>query len=490
MKTLFATSELFPFNKTGGLGDVAAWLPQKLKQNGVDIRYIVPAFPSILDKFTKLTLLHTFENIFHSKQINIYKGNIKNNPIKFYLVSAPELFLRAGNPYSDVCGISWNDNHVRFACFSYIISQFATGRIDNWIPDVIHLNDWMTALTPLYLNLLKEQDSNIKVSSILTIHNMAFHGNFHKIIFDNLNLPEYLRNDEKILNNNQISFLKAGINCADKITTVSPTYAQEIQTEPFGFGLSETISKRQNDLTGILNGIDYSIWNPETDKLISANYSKTNYKEGKKQNKLKIQEHVNILQNHNIPLFCILSRLSEQKGIDILLEAIPAIMMHNIQLIIMGTDQNNYLPRLKEIEKNYKSQFAIIPFDEELSHQLIAGCDVLINPAKYEPCGLTQMFAMKYGTIPLVRNTGGLADSIINADFNHTLVSRDATGFSFDNYQVHDLIYTINRCLDIYQNQKKIWNNIIKRAMSQDFSWDRSASEYMDLYNTQLNLIK
>ena len=212
----------------------------------------------------------------------------------------------------------------------------------------------------------------------------------------------------------QISFLKAGINFADKITTVSPAYANEIQTNEFGCGLHGTLVQRKDALTGILNGVDYSLWNPETDKQIKEKYSKNNFTQGKKINKEYLQEKLGILKNPKIPLFGVLSRLTEQKGIDLLIEAIPAIMMNNVQLVIMGTDQGNYLPRLKNIEKQYPNQFVVVDFDENFSHQLIAGCDVLINPSRFEPCGLTQMFAMRYGTLPFARKTGGLADSIID----------------------------------------------------------------------------
>ena len=490
MKTLFITSELFPYNKTGGLGDVCAWLPLSLKKAGIDIRYLIPAFPSILENFTELTLVYKFENKFKAKEINVYKGNIKGNPIKFYLVEAPELFLRAGNPYSDVCGNAWGDNHIRYAALSWVAAQFAEKEIDNWTPDVIHANDWMTGLTPAYLEILRRKNPKIKTSSVFTIHNLAFQGLYPFSVYEDLDLPNYMFNENGLEFYRQISFLKAGINFADKITTVSPAYANEIQTNEFGCGLHGTLVQRKDALTGILNGVDYSLWNPETDKQIKEKYSKNNFAQGKKINKEYLQEKLGILKNPKIPLFGVLSRLTEQKGIDLLIEAIPAIMMNNVQLVIMGTDQGNYLPRLKNIEKQYPDQFVVVDFDENFSHQLIAGCDVLINPSRFEPCGLTQMFAMRYGTLPFARKTGGLADSIIDANFQNTIVNNIATGFLFENYSVHDFIYGINRILNTYKNEKKIWDKIIKQAMNQNFSWDKSAGEYIDLYNTQLNLIK
>lgn len=487
LKTLFVTSEVFPFNKTGGLGDVCAWLPLSLKKAGVDIRYLLPAFPSVLQAFTELTLVHKFEKQFKSNEINVYRGTIKGNPIKFYLVEAANLFLRSGNPYSDVCGNPWGDNHIRYAAFSWVAAQFSELNIDNWTPDVIHINDWMTSLTPAYMEVLKRKNLKIKTSSVLTIHNLAFQGLYPFSVYEDLNLPNYMFNENGVEFYRQISFLKAGISFADKITAVSPTYAAEIQTNEFGCGLQESLIKRKDSVTGILNGVDYNVWNPATDKLIKIKYTKETLA-NKKLNKEYLQEQVSILKSSKIPLFGVCSRLTEQKGIDILIESIPAIMMNNIQLIVMGTDQGNYMPRLKNIAKQYPDQFAVLDFDEKFSHQLIAGCDVLINPSRFEPCGLTQMFAMKYGTIPFARRTGGLDDTIIDANFQNTIVNNVATGFLFENYSVHDFIYGINRILNTYKNEKKIWENIKKQAMNQNFSWDKSASEYIDLYNTQLHL--
>ena len=490
MKTLFVTSELFPFNKTGGLGDVSAWLPLSLKKAGIDIRYLMPAFPAVLQNFSELTPVYKFENKFKAKEINVYKGTIKGNPIKFYLVEAPELFLRAGSPYSDVCGNAWGDNHIRYAAFSWVAAQFVEKNIDNWTPDVIHTNDWMTGLVSAYIEVIKRRNPNVKTSSVFTIHNLAFQGLYPFSCYEDLDLPNYMFNENGLEFYRQISFLKAGITFADKITTVSPTYANEIQTNEFGCGLQGTLIQRKDALTGILNGVDYSIWNPETDKYIYENYSKNNFAQGKKANKEYLQERLGILKNSKIPVFSILSRLTEQKGIDILIDSIPAILMNNVQLVIMGTDQGNYLPRLRNVAKQYPEQFAVIDFDEDFSHQVIAGSDVLINPARFEPCGLTQMFAMRYGTIPFARRTGGLVDSIIDANFQNTIVNNTATGFLFDNYSVHDFVYGINRIFNTYKNEKKVWEKIVKQAMTQNFSWEKSASEYIDLYNTQLNLIK
>ena len=488
MKALFATSEIFPYNKTGGLGDVCAWLPRALKRAGVDIRYLVPAFPAIAGAFSELEPVHRFEGRFRAKEIVVYRGSVRGNPVKFYIVDAPELFARAGSPYSDACGNDWGDNHVRYACLSWVAAAFAELGIDGFAPDVLHANDWMTALAPAYLELVRRRRPDVKTSSVLTIHNLSFQGICPFSAYKDLELPNYMFNEDGVEFHRQVSFLKAGISYAGKITTVSPSYAAEIQTPEYGCGLDAALVRRRRSLSGILNGIDYKIWNPETDRHIKYKFSK-NAMSGKRLNKKYLQRRLGLAEDAGVPLFGVLSRMAGQKGMDILIEAIPALMMNGAQLAVMGTDQGNYLPRLKSIARRYPDRFAVMDFDEEFSHQLVAGADILVNPARFEPCGLTQMFAMRYGAIPFARRTGGLADTIIDADFQNAAALGTATGFLFDDYSLHDFVRGINRILNAYRAERRVWDAMRRRAMSQNFSWDKSASEYIDLYNTQLGLL-
>ena len=488
MKALFATSEIFPFNKTGGLGDVSAWLPPALKRAGVDVRYIIPACPQIMRAVSgEPVVAAEFGKKFHSKRLRLLKVNVRGNPLKFYLLDAPELFARDGNPYSDSLGNNWGDNHVRFAALSWAAAQFALGEIDGFTPDVIHANDWMTGLAPAYLEVLKRKNPLVTTSSVLTIHNIAFQGLYPYNFYADLDLPNYMFNEDGAEFWQQVSFLKAGIMFADKLTTVSPTYAAEIQTPEYGCGLEGSLSLRRFALTGILNGVDYDIWNPETDKLIATTYSK-NALGGKKENKAALQELCRLAPNPRIPLFALVSRLTEQKGIDILIEALPALMLNNVQLAVMGADQGGYYPRLASVAKQYPEQLAVMEFDEELSHQVIAGADVFINPARFEPCGLTQMFAMKYGTIPYARRTGGLVDTIVDATFQNVAVRQTATGFLFDKYATHDFVFGISRILSAWRGDRKIWESIRRQGMIQNFSWDNAAAAYLDIYSTQMEL--
>jgi starch synthase len=488
VRALFATSEIFPLNKTGGLGDVSAWLPLALKKAGIDIRILIPAFPDVVAAFDNLTQVHDFGPRFHSRKMTVMKGAIKGNPLKFYLLDAPELFTRAGNPYSDAAGNPWGDNHIRYAALSWAAAKFAEDSIDGFNPDIIHANDWMTALAPAYLEVARRKNPHVKAGSVLTIHNLAFQGLYPFSAYDSLELPNYFFNNDGLEFYRQVSFLKGGISFADKITTVSPTYALEIQTPEFGCGLENDLVKKHARLTGILNGCDYSLWNPETDRLVPRNYSKSKM-EGKRVCKDALQSSLGLARNPKVPLMSMLSRLTEQKGVDIVIDSIPALMMNNIQLVIMGADQGGYLPRLRNIAAQYPDQFAVADFDEDKSHLLVAGSDVLINPARFEPCGLTQMFAMKYGTLPFARRTGGLSDTIIDANFQNTEVRGTATGFLFDNYSLEDFIYGINRILNVYRGDRTTWNRLCRQAMEQDFGWPAAASAYIDIYNTQMELI-
>ena len=489
MKSLFITSEVFPYNKTGGLGDVAAWLPLAIKRAGVDIRYLAPAFPALLRAMDSVAEVADLGRHFRARKMKVLRGGIKGNPCRFYLLDAPELFERSGNPYSDPMGIPWGDNAVRFAALAWAGARFAEGDIDGFAPDVMHANDWMTALAPAYLEVLRRKNPRIRTSSVLTIHNLAFQGVYPFSVWNDLELPNYMGGEDGLEFYQQISYLKAGITFADKLTTVSPSYAREIQTPEYGCGLEGSLLRRRFEIAGILNGIDHSLWNPETDRLIHARYGRAAMG-GKKENKSFLQEKLGFAKNPKTPLFVALSRLTEQKGIDILIDSVPALMMNNVQLAIMGDDQGGYMPRLRSLAAQYPEQFAVVEFDEDSSHQLIAGADALINPARFEPCGLTQMFAMRYGTIPFARKTGGLSDTIVDANFQNAVVNGTATGFLFENYSLHDFVYGINRILSAYRGEKKIWESIRRQGMSQNFSWDNAASAYVDVYNTQMELIK
>ncbi|MDR0367343.1 MAG: glycogen/starch synthase, partial [Rickettsiales bacterium] len=349
-------------------------------------------------------------------------------------------------------------------------------------------NDWLTALAPVYLEVLRRRFPDIRVKSVLTIHNLAFQGVYPFSVYDSLGLPNYMFGEAGLEFYRQVSFLKGGISFADNITAVSPAYAAEICTPEYGCGLHADLIRKSGRLTGILNGVDYEQWNPGSDPLIAGNYSKAKF-EGKRACKDALQKELGLARSAKFPLFAVLSRLAEQKGIDLVIDSLPALMQNNVQLVVMGRDQGNYLPRLKSLAGQYPDKMAVVDYGEESSHRLIAGADVLVNPARFEPCGLTQMFAMRYGVLPFARATGGLKDTIIDANFKNTVVSCRATGFLFENYALQDFIYGVNRILSVWRGDKRQWGALCRQAMDQNFGWDKAAAAYMDVYSTQMELL-
>jgi starch synthase len=489
MKVLFATSEIYPLNKTGGLGDVAYFLPKTLKKMGLDVRIIIPGFPKVINKVEKLKPVLTLENTFGAKKITVYKGTLPNSNLEVYVVKAPEYFDRYGNPYVDTAGIPWGDNFLRYALFSYITASFALGVTkDLFIPDIIHANDWQTALIAPYLHYFKSDEDyqdKILTTSVLTIHNLAHQGIFHKEAFASLELPENYFSIDGLEFYNKVNFLKGGIAFADKVTTVSPNYLEEIQTESYGIGLDGLIRAKNTKFFGILNGVDYSVWDPKNDKLIYKPYSFETIKD-KQINKTKLKEEIQ-LSNKNKLLFGLISRLADQKGIDLVINAIPNIIEKGGQVAILGQGKKEYENKLLQLTQKYPDDiFVCLNYDEELAHKIFAASDIVMIPSRFEPCGLTQLYSIKYGTIPLARATGGLSDTIEDATLQSVL-NNTATGLLFNFATYEDFNNAIKRAFDIYKD-KKIWLAMQKRGMKQDFSWKKSAQSYIDLYNTQLDL--
>lgn len=490
MKALYVTSEIFPLNKTGGLGDVSAFLPPALKNAGVDIRIFIPGFPEVLDGVNQLKPVLELENIFTIKKATVFKGYLKKTGLPVYVLKAPEFFTRFGNPYIDSSGHEWGDNYLRFALFSYIGAAFSTGiTSDNFIPDVIHCNDWHTGLLPAYLKMFKEDKDfkdKINTAAIYTIHNLMYQGVYDADYFKDLAFPEKYLSPDGIEFYGNISFMKSGIYFADKITTVSPTYAEEIQTEQFGCGYEGLLNLKKDYLTGILNGVDYDVWNPETDKHIDTNYSVLNIPH-KEKNKIDLMKTVGLDNQSKKPLLGFIGRITEQKGLDLLLEVIPDIVNLEGQLIILGMGDKKLEAKIKEKAEEFSEYIKFInEKNEKLAHKIIAGSDIILIPSKFEPCGLIQLYAFKYGTIPLAARTGGLADTIIDANLQ-TVLNKTANGFLFDFPLGSDLKNTISKAFTVYKDQK-MWLTMQKRAMKQNFSWEKAANEYLDLYNTQLNL--
>ena len=480
MNILFASAEAHPLIKTGGLADVAGSLPRAIRHQRHDIRLVIPAYQSVLKQVEKYFLVAHLELEGVTQSVRILSGRLPGSTVTVYLVDSPEHFDRPGNPYTMKQGAVWPDNAERFTTFCRAIEALA---LDNagldWQPDIVHCNDWQTALVPPLLDR-----HATRPATVFTIHNLAYQGLFDWKVFKKLKLPADFWSMEAMEFHNQFSFIKGGLVFADWVTTVSPTYAEEIQTSEYGYGLEGLISHRKDNLTGIVNGVDYNVWNPGRDLLIPVQFN-ARCLTHKVENKLALQEHFGLPRDEKIPVFATISRLVEQKGIDLILGAVPGIVKQKAQLIVLGSGDSKIETGIRAAVKAHPKQVAArIGYDEALSHHIEAGADIFLMPSRFEPCGLNQIYSQRYGTVPIVRNTGGLADTVTDTT-EETLATRTATGFSFTGTTVKDLVTTIDRALGYYR-QPELWQKIVTNGMKQDFSWKRSALLYLELYETVL----
>lgn len=493
-KVLFIASELTPIAKVGGLGDVVSALPQALHKIDIDARILLPRYENI--KISDLEIEQKnipieFGEI--KETITLYKTTLQHTSV--YLVDNSR-FLSRGPIYADTSAFVESVNEVeRFLFFSYAAVQILK-RMD-FKPDILHLNDWHTALIPTLLRIQSPPDAENnrqtaadhgqrEPKTLLTIHNLANQGSFPaKKILAFLGLTGSESKYLKIRDiNDNINIFQQGILSADMLNTVSPTYAEEILTKKYGAGLEKTLQKRKNLLSGILNGIDTVRFDPRKDEYISDKYSKENANTRKNTNKNSLKKNIGLDMANDGPLFGIVSRLTDQKGIDLIIGALPKMVKKGKQLVFLGQGSKNLENKLLKAEKKYTGSVAgRIGFDAKLAQQIYAACDIFLMPSRFEPCGLGQMIAMRYGSVPIVRATGGLKDTVTNLNTKRSAQSaRKATGFVFEKNTVHELVKTIERAGDIYKNSPKIWRQIQKNGMSQDFSWKQSAKKYAKLY--------
>lgn len=476
MRILHVASEIYPLVKTGGLADVVAALPPALAARGLDVRILLPGLPGILDGMTGLKPVMKIGPVFGAALVTLLKGRLPDSGVPAYVIDAPFLYRREGNPYVGSDGQDWVDNHRRFALLGWTAAHIASGELDaDWIPDVVHAHDWHAGLTPAYM----AQNPALKTPSVFTIHNLAFRGIFPMDCSTDLGLPMRKLTPMGIEFHGKISFMKAGLIYSSKITTVSPTYAQEIRTPEFGCGLEGVLRDRGSDLSGILNGVDYSVWNPE-DPVIAKPFNADSLK-GKKACKHALQDELGLSKNAEAPLFAVVSRLTSQKGMDLLLAALPELLRDGAQLAVLGTGDGDLEAGFRYAAAANPENVAVyIGYDEAMSHRFIAGADVLLVPSRFEPCGLTQLYALRYGTLPLVRRVGGLADTVVDAT-PEAIQSDRATGFVFDDPARHALGARIREACALYA-EENTWKQIQRRGMLQDFSWDDSAAHYEALY--------
>jgi starch synthase len=475
MKILFATSEIAPLIKTGGLADVSAALPAALHQMGVDIRVLVPGYPQILKSMPSLQHIVHFDRRPECPGANLFMGTMQNG-VSLMVLVCPELYQRGGSPYQDEHGIDWIDNAQRFGLLSKITALLGSAASPlEWKPDVVHCNDWQTALAPAYMHYAQGA-----APCVMTVHNLAFQGVFPPETTVKLGLPAESFQQEGVEFFGSLSFLKAGLYYADRITTVSPSYAKEIQAEELGFGLQGLLASRQGILTGIVNGIDTDEWNPAADPNLAQPYDAADLR-GKAINKLELQRKMGLQVDPDVPLFGLVSRFTHQKGLDIVLEAATQLLAMPAQLVFLGSGDAEMQRTVLELSHQHSGRVgAYVGFDEGLSHLIEAGVDIFLMPSRFEPCGLNQMYSQRYGTPPIVHATGGLIDTVV--DTNAVSLARgDASGFVFDSMNVQGLLDTAQRAVTAYHD-KKTWHKIQLNGMKRDFGWSQSAAAYHSIY--------
>lgn len=490
LKILFVTPEVVPFVKTGGLADVSAALPQMLTEFGHEVRIVVPKYGAVDDRKFKIHEVVRLKDlhlqigekdvVFSLKSCFLPGQKIR---VQIYFLDNQEYFGSRNSLYVDpMTGLDYPDNDERFILLARSVFELITKL--GWIPDIIHCNDWQSGLIPVYLKTLyKDEESFSNFKTVFTIHNLAYQGQFPKSVFFKTGLPEELNSEKGVELYNKLNFMKSGLMFADIINTVSETYANEIRTDDeLGAGLKNILAKRKNDLYGIINGIDTHLWNPEKDKHLPKKYSSKTL-EDKVENKLILAEKFGFSFNPTTPIIGIVSRLFDSKGFDIISEAFSEMMKLNLQMVLLGNGDKKYHTLFEKMSRKYPEKFACyLGFNDDLAHLIEGGADILLMPSRYEPCGLNQMYSLVYGTVPLVRETGGLADTV--SKFNEK--TGEGNGFMFKSYDSSALLKELVRALKIFED-KKTWTRIQKNGMKCDFSWNASAKKYIELYRTILN---
>jgi len=488
MKVLFAASEAFSLVKTGGLGDVIYALPRALKAKGVDVRLVLPAYREVLQKLDSFNI-SGWQQIPGSNRelcVRLLDAGDSLLGLPLLLIDVPGLIDRpGGGPYQQHNGFDWPDNAERFTVFSRAVAEFARGNLGeaDWRPDVVHSHDWQTGLVSAFLS------RDLKPPrTVFTIHNLAYGGHFGHDDFVKLYLPGEWWAADGVEFYHNFSMLKAGIVFSDAVTTVSPTYAKEILTPEYGCGYQGLLTTYADKLSGILNGIDMEVWNPAADKFIKQNYSLTDsFVKGKQINKKALLAEFGLKTTEkmlNAPLLGFVGRLVEQKGIDLITAAIPKIIEEtDANFVIVGSGQDKYQTELTNLQQKYPERMGLfVGYSEVKGHLLEAGSDIFLMPSRFEPCGLNQLYSLAYGTPPIVNHTGGLADTVIDANAK-TLSNNNATGFVFHNANVNEFIARIKDALALYAKPKP-WQQLVKNCMSQDFSWEHSAESYLKIYQS------
>ncbi len=475
MKILFVTSEVTPLIKTGGLADVSAALPAALRAMDVDVRILLPGYPQVLKALPHLQPTAVFTKLHGFPPARLLAGEVPGG-VPLWVIECPELYQRGGGAYQDEHGDDWADNAHRFGLLSKIAAVLGSADSPlDWKPDVVHCNDWQAGLAPAYLHFAPGA-----APSVMTVHNLAFQGIFPPHTAAELGLPGECFQPDGAEYYGNLSFMKAGLYYADHITTVSPSYSQEIQTEALGFGLQGLLKQRRGVLTGILNGIDTAEWNPATDPNLAQAYDAADLS-GKSANKCALQKRMGLHVAPELPLFGVVSRFTQQKGLDLVLEIAPQLIAFPAQLVLLGSGDAAMQRTALALTHHHSGQIgAYAGFDESLAHLIEAGADIFLMPSRFEPCGLNQMYSQRYGTPPVVHATGGLIDTVV--DCNASSLAQDtASGFVLDSIDAPALLAAARRSVATYYD-KKIWHALQRNGMNKDFSWGKSAAAYRDIY--------
>ena len=470
-RVLYVAAEAYPLVKTGGLGDVAGALPAALTRLGVDVRVMLPAYEGLLEKLERVTRGPVLQNLLPGYSARLMTAKMPGAEVPLWLLDCPPLFARGGNPYGNDRR-DWSDNHLRFAMLARAGAIIATDRdASPWRPDVVNANDWHAGLLPYYLRRARSP-----VRSVFTIHNMAYQGLYHPRVLPNIAVGADAYTPERLEFWGKVNFLKAGLVYADRISTVSPTYAREICAPQEGKGLDGVIRARGDRVHGILNGIDDSVWDPRADEHIARTYDADDVAL-KAENKAALRNELGLPALDTAPVIAIVSRLVEQKGIDVVLSILPALFSTGAQLVVLGSGDRELEQRLVEAAKAAPDRMAVrIGYDEAFAHQVIAGADILLVPSRFEPCGLTQLYAQRYGTIPVVHNVGGLADTVTDED----------DGFSFNALTPAHAVAALVRACALYRKRPR-WRAMQRRAMQKKSGWDACARKYVELYDELVN---
>jgi starch synthase len=482
LKVLFVVAETWPLVKTGGLADVVPPLAKALTVEGYDVRILLPGYRDVEAAFGGKPVGRAFEALPGLDRVRLIRGKLPQYGITTWLLHCPSLYDRPGGPYGDAHGHDWWDNSLRFGMLCKVASMFASGRgLDGWKADILHGHDWHAGLTPAYARF----DKASTAGTVFTVHNLAYQGNFDRKVRRSLGISSLAFHMDGLEYYGHLSFMKSGLWYSDRLTTVSPTYARQIQTEEYGCGMAGVLRQRRGELVGILNGVEDRLWSPESDPLLPARYSARDLA-GKAACKLELQERFGLERDARVPIVGMVGRMTAQKGWDLLADAAAALAGEQVQFARLGNGETAVEARLRELAGLHPGWIGLhVGYDEALSHLVFAGADIFTVPSRFEPSGLTQMYSQRYGTPPVVRRTGGLADSVTEAT-PASIADGSGTGFIFDQAEARALESSLRKALALYREEGGAWRAVQLNGMARDFGWGRSARAYGEVYEAAL----